>query len=895
MATADEILEQIENNPELYAADQEEICTIDNDLRTITVPSGLQTVGVESDEDVRRLNFQMPKQYHEVDLSEFNIRINFMNANNQGDVYAVTDKAISGDNITFSWLVGRNALAYRGNIRFVVCLKKADAEGVVQQEFNTTVATLSVLEGLETTEAVVAENPDVIEQILQRLDELEENGGGGGTPGKDGVGIQKIEKTGTAGLMDTYTITLTDSTSYTFTVKNGEDGNPGDNGITPTIGENGNWYLGETDTGNPSRGERGDPGQKGDPGKKGDPGQTGATPDIQIGTVQTLEPGRQATASMTGTPENPVLNLGIPKGEKGDPGEGSEAEPYTLPIMSDTQLGGGKAVEKTDEDVPVAVDSGTGQLFVPAYPELTKDVEVIMPEYTNKIPSSVDAEGGIYNKRGIKSGHSLNSSGSEIENPNTYTTGFIPVKKGDIIRIQDPGQSDFDTTLVMALYQQLTDSSQNIGKNVGDISGNELYGNVSISGNILTWNTSNIGYYFWENFSYLRATVHSADAIITVNEEIKETKKYEKHLIPDVKVSEENMTFDISHPSLSGKNVVVFGDSIIGMVRDSTSVTAYLSKYTGATVYNVGFGGCRMSVHPTDGYAAFSMWALADAITSSDFTTQDEQATSGEDYFLDQLNTLKGINFDEIDYIVIHYGTNDFSGNVEIDNSDDTDSTSTLCGSLRYSLNKIIQKYPNAKIYISVPIYRMWEEEGAEVYENTNNNTLSECVDALINVAIEYHLPVIDGYNALGINSNNANYYLSDGTHLSNSGREMFGNFIGGKLIEQGNSIFPTYPESASADIPRQEMQNTDTTVTLEPNKLYIFPEMASLTVTLAEPDNSNVANEYHFFFTSGATATMLTLNDVLSDAYSIEANMKYEVSILENVAYIKGVAVNET
>ena len=77
MATADEILEQMKNNPEMYAADPEEICVIDNDLRTITVPSGIQTVGVESDEDVRRLYFQMPKQYHEVDLSEFDIRIKF--------------------------------------------------------------------------------------------------------------------------------------------------------------------------------------------------------------------------------------------------------------------------------------------------------------------------------------------------------------------------------------------------------------------------------------------------------------------------------------------------------------------------------------------------------------------------------------------------------------------------------------------------------------------------------------------------------------------------------------------------------------------------------------------------------------------------------------------------
>lgn len=43
-------------------------------------------------------------------------------------------------------------------------------------------------------------------------------------------------------------------------------------------------------------------------------GDTGATPDISIGTVTTLSPGSSATASMTGTAEEPVLNLGIPAG-----------------------------------------------------------------------------------------------------------------------------------------------------------------------------------------------------------------------------------------------------------------------------------------------------------------------------------------------------------------------------------------------------------------------------------------------------------------------------------------------------------------------------------------------------------------------------------------------------
>ena len=79
-------------------------------------------------------------------------------------------------------------------------------------------------------------------------------------------------------------------------------GADGKGGITPTIGKNGNWYLGNTDTGKPSRGEN------------------GAVPDIQIGTVTTLPAGSNATASMGGTAENPLLNLGIPKGADGQGG-----------------------------------------------------------------------------------------------------------------------------------------------------------------------------------------------------------------------------------------------------------------------------------------------------------------------------------------------------------------------------------------------------------------------------------------------------------------------------------------------------------------------------------------------------------------------------------------------
>lgn len=57
------------------------------------------------------------------------------------------------------------------------------------------------------------------------------------------------------------------------------------------------------------------------PSIRGEQGETGATPALSIGTVTTLPAGSPATAEMTGTPEAPVLNLGIPQGAKGDPGE----------------------------------------------------------------------------------------------------------------------------------------------------------------------------------------------------------------------------------------------------------------------------------------------------------------------------------------------------------------------------------------------------------------------------------------------------------------------------------------------------------------------------------------------------------------------------------------------
>ena len=296
MATADELLSTIDTDKTLI---------IDKDLRTIIIPSSVKNLGVESDDDVLRLKFSMPRMYGDVDLSDFSIYINYMNAKNTGDVYVVDDKTIADDTITFSWLVGRVALAYKGNVRFIVCMKKHDNNSNVIQEYNTTIASLPVLEGLETGETVIQQNPDIIEMLLTSLEPLV------GTTrnitpsrvlaaikaGRD-VALQYTDSyygafvfsafnanerlgivvsnsilpqmnglTGTLlGFVEddawdfkaTNTATKDDvgtAVNEALTAAKASGEFDGADGITPTIGENGNWFLGNTDTNKPSRGK----------------------------------------------------------------------------------------------------------------------------------------------------------------------------------------------------------------------------------------------------------------------------------------------------------------------------------------------------------------------------------------------------------------------------------------------------------------------------------------------------------------------------------------------------------------------------------------------------------------------------------------------------------------
>ena len=132
----------------------------------------------------------------------------------------------------------------------VVSVEKTSSEGLVDTY------TITFSDGTTTTFTVTNGESNVIESI-----ELTDSTGlvdtytitftNGSTKtftvtnGKDGcdLTITSIELKSSEGLIDTYVINYSDGSKFEFVVSNGADG------LTPYIGDNGNWWIGDQDTG----------------------------------------------------------------------------------------------------------------------------------------------------------------------------------------------------------------------------------------------------------------------------------------------------------------------------------------------------------------------------------------------------------------------------------------------------------------------------------------------------------------------------------------------------------------------------------------------------------------------------------------------------------------------
>lgn len=179
------------------------------------------------------------------------------------------------------------------------------------------------------------------------------------------------------------------------------DGEAGAPGVSPHIGGNGNWYIGDEDTGVQAQGEsgpvgpggpKGDPGEKGERGEKGDPGEKGEAGEIG-------PQGEQGPKGDTGDagPQGPQGEQGIQgpegahgaKGDKGDPGEagvfvGDEAD---MPAGTKVRINpNGQAVR-----IPVIDDTLTKTGYAADAAKVGMELSNISEAITDKLPKNMGA------------------------------------------------------------------------------------------------------------------------------------------------------------------------------------------------------------------------------------------------------------------------------------------------------------------------------------------------------------------------------------------------------------------------------------------------------------------------------------------------------------------------
>ena len=370
MSQADELLNTLSTGaPSLKLANPEtEPHIVVGDDRFISVPSELQRIAVQYDHDVETVTFDCPRYWDDLDMSDLSIYINYMRKDRVVGVYKATDISVDTANdriMHFNWKISRNVTEVVGQLKFLICIKKGDADGNEVNHWNSELNTeMYISEGLEAGEGFFDSYPaDIITQwenevqavkdILLDARDSGEFDGATFTPAVDDAG--NLSWTNDKGRVNPATknikgysprilvrdvtdgkeLVITDySGSQTVKILNGTDGAKGDTGATGPQGPKGD--TGETGATGP-QGPKGDTGATGPQGPKGDTGETGSQ-------------GPKGDTGATGA-------IG-PQGPKGDTGEtgatgpqgpkGADGTDGVSPTVTVTDINGGHRVTITD-------------------------------------------------------------------------------------------------------------------------------------------------------------------------------------------------------------------------------------------------------------------------------------------------------------------------------------------------------------------------------------------------------------------------------------------------------------------------------------------------------------------------------------------------------------------
>lgn len=173
MSQAEALLRGL-SEPTAYSTNSDAVIVIGDD-RFITVPDSLKRIAVQYDHNIETVSFDCPRFWDGHDMSQMNVYINYLLPNGKTGQYLAQNVSARGQRMSFDWTISNNVTQYRGNLSFLICVKRSDDSGNEERHWNSELnRELYISEGLECTPAIITRYPDIITQLLTRMDEVEE-------------------------------------------------------------------------------------------------------------------------------------------------------------------------------------------------------------------------------------------------------------------------------------------------------------------------------------------------------------------------------------------------------------------------------------------------------------------------------------------------------------------------------------------------------------------------------------------------------------------------------------------------------------------------------------------------------------------------------------------------
>lgn len=224
--------------------------------------------------------------------------------------------------------------------------------------------------------------------------------------------------------------------------------------------------------------------------------------------------------------------------------------------------------------------------------------------------------------------------------------------------------------------------------------------------------------------------------------------------------------------------ILVLGDSIWDLVRDDTGVAALLEKELGnAVVYNLSIKGSQAAVIGAEDTSLIAM---------TEYITGKRECALPDD--VEAKNILPEVPYEEMDYVILAYGLNDYFAGVKQKNPNDYYDVTTYSGALCSGVMALQEVCPDAVFVIVSPTYCQGYSYGQVIHESTSHDfgggTLIDYTASAKAVSASFNAIFINSYDDMNITIHNGEKYLIDATHLTEYGRKKYAENVANYIAE---------------------------------------------------------------------------------------------------------------